>query len=332
MFDSPCSCIAFMLRLSCLCEAGIYNWTDTKMAEAVENTAINRRGFGENVSISPVKDIFEEVDAFYKEEYPEANDDLDQVQPAADKPAPYADAFLVGTPQKIKELDQQIDTLTGDSKSVATGFRAQAKVLVKSLVQLVPEPDEENELYEILRCTTAMKICGNDSAKTNVLILYDMSQASESQTQAKHRTPGLRKDHYKKPLNAIIRARWAAHGDTQIGPKLDEEGNPVPPQTPNMVNQDVFAIYDGSKTGRDHSLFSIFYDNQKKPMKPRNEKAFHLAFSQADLLKRMDRDKGAFLDLSERIILVSSQVFTPLERPRIHWPDLGTARGNTWAQ
>ena len=120
------------------------------------------------------------------------------MQQAPARPAKDEEASLVGTPQRIKELDQQIEALTGDNKSVSTGYKSQAMVLAKSLVQLLAEPDTENELFEILRHTTAMNICGSDATKSHVLIHYDMAQASEAQTQAKHRRPGLRKDHYTK--------------------------------------------------------------------------------------------------------------------------------------
>ena len=327
----PCTPANDDVYFCCVSQAAIFNWTDTKISDAVTAAAANRRGFAEILAITPIKEYFEETDAAYQVEFPEV---ADQVMQGKDTPAHEPendDPVCKGTPQKIQDLQHQVEALDAEARNVVASHKAQAKVLVKSLVHLVILPEDENDLYEQLRHSTAMKLIGNDRTKTHVMIHYDMAQASECLTQAKHRIPGLRKDHYKLAMNAIIRARWSEHGHgDQAGPQVDEDGNALPPQTPNMVANDVFTIYDGGKQGRDHTLYTVFVDNSKRPMKPKSDRAIHICYSQADLLKRMERDKGAFLDLSERIILVSATSFTPEERPRLHWQELGTTRGNTW--
>ena len=305
-------------------QAGIFNWTDTKIADAVVNAAANRRGYAEILAISPAKEHFEEMDAAYQEEFPDTVEETDAThkQRAMESVNDDDDCIVIGTPQRIQELNQRVDELGAEQRNVVASYKAQAKVLVKSLVHFVVEPEQENDLYEQFRHSTAMKVTGSEQAKTHVQIHYDMAQASECQTQAKHRIPGLRKDHYKMTMSAILRARWSEHGHEQVGPQVDDDGTAMPPQTPNLVTNDVYVIYDGGKQGRDHTLFSVFYDNNKRPMKPKSDKCIHISYSQADLLKRMERDKGAFLDLSERIILVSSTSFTPEERARLHWQEM----------
>lgn len=55
----------------------------------------------------------------------------------------------------------------------------------------------------------------------------------------------------------------------------------------------------------------------------------HVQPCKDDLVARMDRDKGALLDLAERLLLFSRQPLSVEARPRLHFSALGNTRGNT---
>ena len=84
-----------------------------------------------------------------------------------------------------------------------------------------------------------------------------------------------------------------------------------------------------SFSGRDAALFAPFHCNRKKPLK-KVERRMHLSFNEQDVLSRLEKDRGAALDQSERVYVVTKEPLLVLERKRTHYAALGSTRGNTF--
>ncbi len=222
------------------------------------------------------------------------------------------------------ELESVIAKLAADKKDMIQNHRTAAEVKVRSLVQFVtwPSGEEENTLYDALTSTQPMKMVGDAERKTHVLVHYDLAQASESSSKAHIRMAGFRLNHLKNGISAVLRNRWNLHQSLAMLPDTE----PSDYQNPSMIPQDVYAIYDGGCAGRQSAINSALYDDKRKALK-KSDAMITLSMSQPDRLKRVTRDKGAFLDLVERLHLITATPLLVEDRERIHWKDLGTTRG-----
>lgn len=146
-----------------------------------------------------------------------------------------------------------------------------------------------------------------------ILIIYDVKQASESQSKPASRIPPLKEPRYKKCLSVGLDARRQLAGYDEV----------------TITGGDMFLIFDGKRMGNISKLRNGFTDGSNEQPLKRFSKVLNISYAEDGLTEALAlvRKGTASVKQNERVIMVAKSRPKLTARKRKHFT--GTTRGDT---
>jgi len=208
---------------------------------------------------------------------------------------------LIVEPQDGIELKQAImNSCFKNAFGNETTGCAQLKKKQTTSVALCDSP------LRFARPSVCARCCGR-----YILIIYDVKQASESQSKPASRIPPLKEARYKKCLSACLDARRQLAGYDEM----------------TIAAGDMFLIFDGKRMGNISKLRNGFADGEQ-PLK-KFSKILNFSYAEDGLTEALAlvRKGTASVKQNERVIMVAKSRPKLTARKRKHFT--GTTRGDT---
>lgn len=211
-----------------------------------------------------------------------------------------------------------------DSFSKLERYIHRAEKVIKTHLQIVPEPTSEQQVMTVLMNSAPMKKTSGESvprAGKFTALIYDPKVAGETMTRPKIRSPPLRENgcHFGKFVRQWRAAR-KAHSNAD-----DDELE--------LHENDMYIFFDGGREGNENKFMEGFQDTkevngkQKTITVPLRKKKVCLIYDEESQCARVERVKGVSLNQVETMCIITKNVPSWPDRPRTE-PYTGSNRGN----